>query len=185
MCRTLERIIIRKFLYPVLVHTDFRHLYRDQFAFRPPGSTTAALMNLVHKISVFLENNEFVHLIGLDFSKAFDSVRHSSLIDKITELRIPSFIHNWVVEYLNVTSSLHRIQLCYFQNSWDKRQLRSRLHWLVRLLTCSIHQTFAQKTMRTTWTSVQTTLTCWSHRQTHIQWLVSFNTCRNGLMKII
>ena len=101
LCRTLERIIIRKFLYPMLVHPDFNHLYRDQFAFRPTGSTTAALINLVHKISVLLENNEFVHLIGLDFSKAFDSVRHSSLIDKITQLPIPNFIHNWLVEYLN------------------------------------------------------------------------------------
>ena len=55
LCRTLEKIIFRRFLNPVLVHPDFKHSFRDQFAFRPIGSTTAALINLLHKISVLLE----------------------------------------------------------------------------------------------------------------------------------
>jgi hypothetical protein len=50
---------------------------------------------------VLLEKHEFVHLIGLDFSKAFDSVRHSSLINKIAQFPIPNNIHNWLVEYLD------------------------------------------------------------------------------------
>ena len=101
LCRTLEKIIIRRYLHPVLVHPDFKHFFRDQFAFRPTGSTTAALINLLHKISVLLEKHEFVHLIGLDFAKAFDSVRHSSLINKIARFPIPNNIHNWLVEYLD------------------------------------------------------------------------------------
>ena len=104
LCRTLEKIIIRRYLYPVLVHPEFKQLYQDQFAFRPTGSTTAALINLLQKITVLLEKHEFVHLIGLDFSKAFDSVRHSSLINKITQLPIPNNIHNWLVEYLDSRS---------------------------------------------------------------------------------
>ena len=101
LCRMLEKIIIRKFLYPVLVHPDFQHLFNDQFAFRPTGSTTSALITLFQKIPVLLEKNEFVHLIGLDFSKAFDSVRHSTLIDKITPFPLQNFVHNWLVEYLD------------------------------------------------------------------------------------
>ena len=77
------------------------YLFQDQFAFRPTGSTTAALINLFHKISILLQDNDFVHLISLDFSKAFDSVRHSTLIEKIAKFPIPSFAHNWLVEYLS------------------------------------------------------------------------------------
>ena len=48
-----------------------------------------------------LEEHKYVHLIELDFSKAFDSVRHSTLIKKITPFPIPSNVHSWLVEYLN------------------------------------------------------------------------------------
>ena len=101
LCRLLEKIIVRTFLYPILNHPSCAYLFQDQFAFRPTGSTTAALINLFHKISILLQDNDFVHLISLDFSKAFDSVRHSTLIEKIAKFPIPSFAHNWLVEYLS------------------------------------------------------------------------------------
>lgn len=101
LCRLLERLIIRKFLYPVLIHPNHTGLFKDQFAFRPTGSTTAAIINLVHKISLLLQDHEYVHLIGLDFSKAFDSVRHSTLIQKLAQFPIPACVHNWFIEYLD------------------------------------------------------------------------------------
>ena len=101
LCRLIEKLVIRKFFHPILTHANFKNLFNDQFAFRPSGSTTAALINLLQKISLLLEEHKYVHLIGLDFSKAFDSVCHSTLIEKITPFPIPSNVHNWLVEYLN------------------------------------------------------------------------------------
>ena len=46
LSRIYERYIVRRKLYSVLVHPDFSHLFHDQFAFRPTGSTTAALLAL-------------------------------------------------------------------------------------------------------------------------------------------
>ena len=46
LSRIYERYIVRRNLYPVLVYPDFSHLFHDQFAFRPTGSTTAALLAL-------------------------------------------------------------------------------------------------------------------------------------------
>ena len=40
------------------------------------------------------------HLISLDFSKAFDTFRHSSFINKLQQFPIPHSIHNWCVHYL-------------------------------------------------------------------------------------
>ena len=65
------------------------------------GSTTAALINLLNTITLLLQNHEYVHLIGLDFSKAFDSVRHFTLIQKLSQFPIPSCVHNWLIEYLD------------------------------------------------------------------------------------
>ena len=41
-----------------------------------------------------------MHLISLDFSKAFDMVRHSTLVLKMADLPLPPYIHNWFVEWL-------------------------------------------------------------------------------------
>ena len=40
-------------------------------------------------------------LSRLDFSKAFDSVRHSTLIQKLAQFPIPACVHNWFIEYLD------------------------------------------------------------------------------------
>ena len=41
-----------------------------------------------------------MHLISLDFSKAFDTVRHHTLVMKLADLPQPACIHNWFVEWL-------------------------------------------------------------------------------------
>jgi hypothetical protein len=46
------------------------------------------------------QSEPYVLIIALDFSKAFDTVRHSSLIDKIAQLPIPDSVHNWLIHYL-------------------------------------------------------------------------------------
>ena len=55
----------------------------------------------LHKASALLQDHDYVHLISLDFSKAFDTVRHSTLVLKLADLPLPPYIHNWIVEWLN------------------------------------------------------------------------------------
>ena len=74
-------------------------LLTDQFAFRPTGSTSAAIISILHHTQHILKTNECVSIISLDFSKAFDSVKHSSLFNKISTLEIPDEIYNWLIEY--------------------------------------------------------------------------------------
>ena len=38
-------------------------------------------------------------VIALDFSKAFDTVRHSSLLKKFAKLDLPDNVYNWLVDY--------------------------------------------------------------------------------------
>jgi len=102
LSRVMERFIVRSDLYPLLVRPDFSHLFSDQFAFRPSGSTTAALIYLFHQLTHLLQKYEYVHLIALDFSKAFDSVKRSILLLKKL-LNFPlktDNVYNWIVNFL-------------------------------------------------------------------------------------
>ena len=97
LSRVLERLIVRRDLYHVLVNPDVSHLFHDQFAFRPTCSTTAALVYLFHHLTHSLKNHNSVHLIALDFSKAFDTVRHSTLAAKIASFPICDNAYNWII----------------------------------------------------------------------------------------
>ena len=78
----------------------FAQSFGDQFAFRPTGSTTCALINLNHIIADLLQTHPYVHLIALDFSKAFDTVRHSTLLDKCRRFPLLDLLYNWLAKYL-------------------------------------------------------------------------------------
>ena len=100
LSRLLEKLVVRKFFYPIYDHPMFTQSFSDQFAFRPTGSTTCALINLNHIIADLLQTHPYVHLIALDFSKAFDTVRHSTLLDKCRRFPLLDSLYNWLAKYL-------------------------------------------------------------------------------------
>jgi len=79
-----------------------------QFAFRPTGSTTAAIIDLLQQTSNMLLNNDFVVIVSTDFSKAFDTVSHQALFDKMGSLDLPDEIYNWMVSYYSNRSYVTR-----------------------------------------------------------------------------
>ena len=95
----MEKIVVRNFIYPIFQDPSQAHLFSDQFAFRPTGSTEAALITILQSITNLLLTEPYVRLIALDFSKAFDTVRHSGLLAKMSELPINDEIFNWFVNY--------------------------------------------------------------------------------------
>ena len=99
LSRVLERIVVTDFIYPSLRFPPPFLSFADQFAFQPTGSTTAALIHLLHTVTNLLDTNPYVIVYALDFSKAFDSVRHSALLAKYAMLQIPDNIYNWVESF--------------------------------------------------------------------------------------
>src|SRR6218665_235143 len=71
----------------------------DQFAFRPTGYTTAAIIELLQQTTDLLLTNDFVVIISTDFSRAFDNVRHSEMMKKYGILVLPDHIVNWLTGY--------------------------------------------------------------------------------------
>ena len=98
--RMIERVVVRSFIYPAILDPPPSLSFDDQFAFRPTGSTTAAVIHLLQTVTDILITQPYVRVISLDFSKAFDSVRHVELVRKLSLLNIPDNIFNWIVSFL-------------------------------------------------------------------------------------
>jgi len=96
LSRLAEKLVVWHWLLPSipLNHTE------DQFAFRPSGSTTSALVSLIHHVASMLESNSFMQCLTIDFSKAFDVVNHEVLLQKVSTLGLPDNIHNWLVSFI-------------------------------------------------------------------------------------
>ena len=73
----------------------------DQFAFRPTGSITAALVLMLHHLTDMATKYDYVHLIAPSFFKAFDTVRHSSLKSKIADIPTDDQVYNCLVDFLS------------------------------------------------------------------------------------
>ena len=66
-------------------------IFEDQYAFRPTGSATAALIATINKVTELIRSGYSVVLLSLDFSKAFDRVWHKTLFEKYELLDIDDF----------------------------------------------------------------------------------------------
>ena len=57
-----------------------------------------------------LLSNPFVIVISLDFTKAFDTVRHSSLMNKMAKLDLPAVVYDWLAAFF--TGHEHTMEMC-------------------------------------------------------------------------
>ena len=117
-------------------------LLTDQSAFRPTGSTTAALISILQKVTTLLDTNTCVTVITLDFNKAFDMVWNSSLACKLSLLDIPYEIYYIFRSLQLVCRVLERSKACLY-----KRQYCTRIwNWTVSLYDiCSSAQRAIQQ----------------------------------------
>ena len=87
-------------------------LYDLQFGFREAHSTHMAVLKLLDNVIDSLDRGEYSAAIFLDFSKAFDTVNHSILLQKLNHYGIRGVANKWVESYLE-----NRIQFCTFNKS--------------------------------------------------------------------
>ena len=87
-------------------------LYKYQFGFQKGKSTEMALIILLDKISEALDRGEYVIGVFLDFSKAFDTVDHTILLQKLDKYGIRGIPLNWFKDYLSDRSQFVTYNAC-------------------------------------------------------------------------
>jgi hypothetical protein len=85
-------------LFSFTSHTNL--LYPLQHGFQPGHSTAMSLMDIQDKISKAMDNNEFSIGIFLDLAKAFDTVDHKILLNKLEHYGVRDTAFKWFKSYL-------------------------------------------------------------------------------------
>jgi hypothetical protein len=75
-------------------------LYEGQYGFRKLRSTTDAILDLTGNILNGFNRNMYTIGLFLDMSKAFDSIKHTTLLTKLYKYGIRGLPLNWIKSYL-------------------------------------------------------------------------------------
>ena len=95
--KILEKVMFDR-VYDYLI--TLRILYEFQFGFQKNKSTYMALISLTDKLTEALEKGDVGVGIFIDFRKAFDTVNHKILLDKLYHYGIRGVPLNWFQSYL-------------------------------------------------------------------------------------
>ena len=95
--KVYERVIYNNLLDFIMENNI---LYDKQFGFRKGHSTSHAIITLVNKVSKSLDEGKIVGGFYLDIRKAFDSISHQILLDKLHKIGIRGNIHSLLKSYL-------------------------------------------------------------------------------------
>ena len=91
-----------KVVYSPLLNflNDYKILICSQFGFRKFHSSYMALMVMMNELTNALDNGDHVIGIFLDFSKAFDTVNNSKLLDNLYQYGVRDNALQWFRSYL-------------------------------------------------------------------------------------
>ena len=90
--------------------TDNNLLYNHQYGFRKDHLMESALLALVDRVYTDLDNKKLPLAVFLDLSKAFDTIDHQILLQKLKYYGIFNVGLNWFQSYLS-----DRIQFVYIE----------------------------------------------------------------------
>ena len=125
-----RRVSVLPVLSKILERHVFQHLYEHlqknkllldtQFGLRKLQSCQTALLTLTEQIYKAIHKGEYVGLVQLDLSKAFDLVNHSLLLQKLKLYKCDSHTLAWFHSYLS-----NRVQKVSINNALSNAQVIS------------------------------------------------------------
>lgn len=75
-------------------------LYPSQYGFREEHSAQHAIIDIVNTIQTNMEKRLFSCGVFIDLKKAFDTVDHAILLDKLNDYGFHGIINKWFSSYL-------------------------------------------------------------------------------------
>jgi hypothetical protein len=111
--KILEKVIFHQFT----IYLNSREYFvQKESGFRAGHSCTTALLEITKDVRTVAEVRMLTILLLLDFSKAFDSVRHNLLLPKIAGAETSSNVLDWFGSYLD--SRRQKVRLGKKDCSW-------------------------------------------------------------------
>ena len=103
--RLFEKLIYDQ-LYEYL--DSNKHLFIDQYGFRNLHSVVSCLLNCTNDWYVNIDRGKFTTMIFIDLKKAFDTVDHQILLNKMHNYGIDGLEHQWFSSYFFSAQSFYR-----------------------------------------------------------------------------
>ena len=95
--KIFEKLVHSRALTFLNSHNIF---YEHQYGFRPKHSTNHTLINITETIREALDKGKLACGVFVDFQKAFDTVNHNILLNKLNHYGIRGIANNWFKSYL-------------------------------------------------------------------------------------
>ena len=115
IAKILEKIVYNQLIFYI---NENNILTNNQFGFRKSHSTTTSLLKSTNKWFLNIDKGLINGVLFLDLRKAFDTVDHKILIDKLKFYGITGSTLNWFISYLD-----KRYQTCKVNNVKSSRKL--------------------------------------------------------------
>ena len=111
--------------------------YNYQFGFRKNHSTSHAIIMLVERVSKALDTGKYVVGVFLDLKKAFDTVDHMILLQKLEQYGIRGTMHDWFKSYLKSRSQYVDYNLTQSEHKYITHGVPQGLFWDPSSLFCT------------------------------------------------
>ena len=111
----MEKVILKRLLEFLTKQNILNH---SQFGLRKHHSTKFALIDLVDTISNSFDNKDYTIGVLVDLSKAFDSINHQILLNKLSFYGIRGLQLTWFSNYLS-----NRQQYVNFNRTFSQRNI--------------------------------------------------------------
>lgn len=96
--KILEKIMLKRLNS---FFEQFDIFYNLQFGFRSKHNTSLALIYLIDLILQSINNGEIVLGVLIDYCKAFDTVNHNILLNKLNKYGVRGIANTWLKSYLS------------------------------------------------------------------------------------
>ena len=107
ICKIIERAIYNK-IYPYFSKCQI--ISKSQNGFCPGRSTESAATDFLEFVYNRLDNKKYVAALFFDLSKAFDSIEHTFVADKLSAIGIRGNFLSWIISYLRFRKNFVKLE---------------------------------------------------------------------------